>query len=84
MVLCPADDDPLTEAPELLIMLKEAIFTLPEPLAKVTVAIWPLPERDLVLMMAILMLPGLLVLAAISAPEIRLPWVTLGDDSEPS
>nr|WP_246163311.1 hypothetical protein [Oryzomonas sagensis] len=43
------------------------------------VAIVPLPENDALLTTMILIDPATLVLAAIIAPEMRLPWVTAGD-----
>jgi len=65
-------------------MLTEADVMPPDPfwVAKVTVAICPLPVKALVLMMAILIEPGLLVLTAINAPATRPPWLTIGVERE--
>ena len=73
---------PLIDVPVLSIGLKLAMVTLPVPVwvAKVMVATGPLPEKDLVLTAAILMLfLEYLGLAANIAPEISAPWLTDGD-----
>jgi hypothetical protein len=49
--------------------------------AKVTSAIGPLPENGFVRMMAILIVPGIVVLAIDRAPVTRLPQLTVGDAS---
>lgn len=65
----------ITGKPLLSTMPVDVIVTLDDPLcvAKETVAITPLPENVLVLMIAILTDPGLFALAASIAPLIRLP-----------
>jgi hypothetical protein len=74
----------LTALPLLLIRLEEASETVPVPVwvPKVMVAIVPLPEKDALLTMAILIDPAVVVLAANIAPDTRLPWVTDGDPRE--
>ena len=69
-----------TGLPVLSIMLKVIRGTgAPSVLeAKVMVAIGPLPENGLVLMMAILIVPGSDVLAASMAPDTRDSCFTAG------
>ena len=70
--------------PVLSIMLTFADVILPVPdlPANETVAIWPFPEKELVLIIAIFMEPGIEVLAASIAPETSPPWVTVGEFSD--
>lgn len=70
------------DTPLVSIILTEVIETFAGPVtaAKEIVAIWPLPEIALVLITAILIVPGVAVLGAINAPEINPPWVTVGED----
>ena len=68
------------ELPLTSIRFEETILTEPPVcVAKVMVTTAPLPEKEGGLAMAILMEPGLLVLAARIAPEMRLPWFTDGE-----
>jgi len=72
-------------APVLSIRFLAVIVALPEPLPKVIVAIWPLPEKVLVVMMAIFMECGeKLGLAKKIAPVAAMspPWLTEGADNE--
>ncbi len=57
----------------------------PDPLLpeKLTAMICPLPVNGFVLTIATLMSPGLLVFAAIIAPDTRDPWLTDGEEREP-
>jgi len=61
--------------------VKEVMPPLPLCVANVIAAIGPLPENGSTRTMAILILPGTEVLAPETAPEIRLPQLTDGDDN---
>ena len=68
-------------APVLLIMLAVTVIGPRPLLAKLMRTISPLlPGKALLLMMAILMLPGVLVLATIIPPDTKLPLLTVGEE----
>ena len=75
---------PATPAPWLLIMEAAIDVIPPVPVceAKDMCAISPLPEKSVGLIMAILMVPGVAVFDAMSAPAISGPCVIVGDASE--
>jgi hypothetical protein len=76
LVLTPMGEPLLS----IMLLVIEVMPTLPLLDGKEIVAIGPLPVKERVLMMAILMNPARVVFDTSIAPETRPPWVTVGVD----